>query len=172
MSVVRRENRGARAVGPGVIEAFYAGLTTVNLDDFEYLCKIDSTWTSLTAISRHWSSAWKRTRASAPAPANPTSLIPDGRLVSEGCGDETSVGMTKFYRVECFRQIGGFVRQVMWDGIDNHRCRMLGWKAASWDESRDPIHAPSSDGSSHKGILTGRMRHGFGQYSWEPIPSI
>jgi hypothetical protein len=39
--------------------------------------------------------------------------------------------MIKFYRVSAFRQIGGFVRMVMWDGIDCHRCRMLGWQAAA-----------------------------------------
>ena len=32
--VVHREDRGRRAVGPGVIEAFYAGLDTVVLDDY------------------------------------------------------------------------------------------------------------------------------------------
>lgn len=50
-----------------------------------------------------------------------------GALVPEvGCGDEMSVGMTKFYRTSCFREIGGFVREVMWDGIDCHRCRNAG----------------------------------------------
>ena len=49
-------------------------------------------------------------------------------------GDENSVGPTKFYRTRCFREIGGFVRQVMWDGIDGHRCRQLGWIAVSWDD--------------------------------------
>jgi hypothetical protein len=43
---------------------------------------------------------------------------------SEKRGDDNSVGTTKFYRLECFEQIGGFVRQVMWDGIDGHRCRL------------------------------------------------
>jgi biofilm PGA synthesis N-glycosyltransferase PgaC len=145
MRVVRRENRGMRAVGPGVIEAFYAGLATVNLDDFDYLCKIDPRL---------------GTCSGKPHYRHPTT----GRLISEGCGDETSVGMTKFYRVECFRQIGGFVRQVMWDGIDNHRCRMLGWKATSWDDPEIRFIHLRPMGSSHKGILTGRMRHGFGQY--------
>ena len=65
-----------------------------------------------------------------------------GKLVSEKCGDENSVGMTKFYRVECFEQIGGFLRQVMWDGIDGHRCRMLGWIAASYDEPAEVAHEP------------------------------
>ena len=86
------------------------------------------------------------------------------RLVSEKCGDEMSVGMTKFYRADCFREIGGFVREVMWDGIDCHRCRMLGWIACSWDDPDLRFVHLRPMGSSQKGVLTGRMRHGFGQY--------
>ena len=35
LRVVRRADRGRRQVGPGVIAAFYAGLETVSLEDFE-----------------------------------------------------------------------------------------------------------------------------------------
>jgi len=87
-----------------------------------------------------------------------------GELIPELAGDEMSVGMTKFYRRECFQQIGGFVRQVMWDGIDCHRCRMLGWLASSWDDPELRFIHLRPMGSSHKGIITGRKRHGFGQY--------
>ena len=52
----------------------------------------------------------------------------------QGCGDENAIGASKFYRRECFEEIGGFIKQVMWDGIDGHRCRQLGWIAMSWDE--------------------------------------
>jgi biofilm PGA synthesis N-glycosyltransferase PgaC len=72
--------------------------------------------------------------------------------------------MTKFYRVTCFEEIGGFVHQVMWDGIDGHRCRMLGWVAASYDEPELRFIHLRPMGSSHKGLVTGRLRHGFGQY--------
>ncbi len=41
ISVVTRSDRGHRAVGPGVIDAFYAGLETVDIDRFDYLCKLD-----------------------------------------------------------------------------------------------------------------------------------
>src|SRR5262249_10942548 len=41
IKIVTRKDRGKRAVGPGVIEAFYAGLETVSLADFDYVCKID-----------------------------------------------------------------------------------------------------------------------------------
>lgn len=83
---------------------------------------------------------------------------------SEKRGDDNSVGTTKFYRLECFEQIGGFVRQVMWDGIDGHRCRMLGWVAASYDEPDLRFVHLRPMGSSEKGLVTGRLRHGFGQY--------
>src|SRR4051812_17334116 len=41
IQVVTRSNRGTRSVGPGVIDAFYAGLASVDLDEFDYLCKLD-----------------------------------------------------------------------------------------------------------------------------------
>jgi biofilm PGA synthesis N-glycosyltransferase PgaC len=88
----------------------------------------------------------------------------DGKLVSEKKGDETSLGMTKFYRLSCFEEIGGFVSEVMWDGIDCHRCRMLGWIACSWDDPEIRFIHLRPMGSSQVGVFTGRMRHGYGQY--------
>src|SRR6516164_11288258 len=41
IEVVIRSNRGRRSVGPGVIEAFYAGYNAINPDDYGYLCKLD-----------------------------------------------------------------------------------------------------------------------------------
>lgn len=39
--IIRRTDRGERSVGPGVIDAFYAGFETVDTSSFEYLCKLD-----------------------------------------------------------------------------------------------------------------------------------
>ena len=39
--VMRKPDRGARAVGPGVVEAFYFGLDQIDLDDFDFVCKLD-----------------------------------------------------------------------------------------------------------------------------------
>ena len=91
-------------------------------------------------------------------------IMDAGRLIFERHGDDTSLGMTKLYRVECFQQIGGFVREVMWDGIDCHLCRMHGWMACSWDEPELRFVHLRPMGSSQVGIYTGRMRHGYGQY--------
>ena len=77
----------------------------------------------------------------------------DGALVPEVCGDEMSVGMTKFYRTACFREIGGFVREVMWDGIDCHRCRMLGWIGGERRRRGPALPAPAADGLEPEGHL-------------------
>jgi glycosyltransferase involved in cell wall biosynthesis len=165
LRVMRRTDRGRRQVGPGVIEAFYAGLKKVHLEDFDYLCKLDM---DLELPVRYFELLMQRmeshprvgTTSGKPWFVHPRS----GVLVPEVCGDEMSAGMTKFYRVACFKEIGGFVRQVMWDGIDCHRARMLGWIAESVDvELMRFIHL-RPQGASHKGIWTGRLRAGFGQY--------
>jgi biofilm PGA synthesis N-glycosyltransferase PgaC len=170
--ILTRTDRGKRSVGPGVIEAFYAGLETVtDLGRFPYLCKLDL---DLDLPPRYFETLIERMEAEPrlgtcsgkayfPGPAN-TDKAWTGELVSEHCGDEMSVGMTKFYRRECFEQIGGFVREVMWDGIDCHRCRMLGWIACSWDEPALRFIHLRPMGSSQQSIFVGRRRHGFGQY--------
>jgi len=162
--IVRREDRGRRSVGPGVVEAFYAGLETIDLTQFDYLCKLDL---DLDLPPRYFELLMQRMEAEprlGTCSGKPYYRARNGRLVSEACGDETSVGMTKFYRVKCFRQLGGFVREVMWDGIDCHRCRMLGWIARSWDDPELRILHLRPMGSSQNGIVTGRLRGGHGQY--------
>jgi biofilm PGA synthesis N-glycosyltransferase PgaC len=165
LRVVRRTDRGCREVGPGVVEAFYAGLNTVRLEDFDYLCKLDM---DLDLPVRYFELLMQRMETDSrvgTTSGKPWFVLPQsGALAPEICGDEMSVGMTKFYRVACFKEIGGFVRQVMWDGIDCHRARMLGWIAESIDhESVRFVHL-RPQGASHKGIWTGRLRKGFGQY--------
>lgn len=164
ITIVTRIDRGRRAVGPGVIEAFYAGYDTINPEDFDYLCKLDL---DLSLPPRYFEILMQRMEAEpriATCSGKAYVREGNGRLVNERHGDETSLGMTKFYRVAPFKAIGGFVREVMWDGIDCHRCRMLGWIARSWDEPDLRFVHLRPMGSSQRGILTGRMRHGSGQY--------
>jgi len=163
IEIVTRPDRGRRAVGPGVIEAFYAGYVTINPKDFDFICKLDL---DLRLPVRYFEILMERMNANSKiATCSGKSYIErDGELIDENHGDETSLGMTKFYRESCFEAIGGFVREVMWDGIDCHRCRMMGWIACSW---KDPdlrfVHLRPM-GSSQTSVYTGRMRHGYGQY--------
>ena len=168
--IIRRADRGVRKVGPGVIDAFYAGYDAINPSEFDYVCKLDL---DLDLPPRYFEILIDRMEAD---PRIGTSsgkpyFRQGDQLVSEKCGDENSVGMTKLYRRSCFEQIGGFVREVMWDGIDGHRCRMLGWVAVSWDDPDLRFEHLRPMGTSHKGWWTGRSRHGFGQYFMGTAPT-
>ena len=163
IKIVTRRDRGRRSVGPGVIDAFYAGYETINADDYDYLCKLDL---DLRLPPRYFEILISRMTVNPRiGTCSGKAYIEDhGHLVNEGHGDETSLGMTKFYRVSSFKEIGGFVREVMWDGIDCHCCRMKGWIACSWDEPALRFVHLRPEGSSQQSVYTGRMRHGFGQY--------
>lgn len=169
--IVRRENRGYRKVGAGVIEAFNAGYATIDPLDFDYICKLDL---DLDLPPGYFAGLVRRmegeprlgTTSGKPWFVHPRS----GALVPEVCGNEMSVGMTKFYRRTCFTELDGFVSQVMWDGIDCHRARMHGWLAESLDDPELRFLHLRPQGASQTGILTGRARAGFGQYFMGTAP--
>jgi glycosyltransferase involved in cell wall biosynthesis len=170
--IIKRPDRGVRKVGPGVIEAFDEGYATINAGDFDYVCKFDL---DLEMPPRYFEILMERMEQQPRlGTCSGKPYFPDpvtGELISEMCGDEMSVGMTKFYRVQCFEEIGGFVHEVMWDGIDCHTCRMKDWLAQSWDDADLRFLHLRAMGSSHKSMFTGRQRHGFGQYfmgTWFP----
>jgi poly-beta-1,6-N-acetyl-D-glucosamine synthase len=163
IKVITRPDRGRRAVGPGVVDAFYSGYAALTSTDYDFLCKLDM---DLRLPPRYFAILIERMHAN-PLLATCSGkayLEEDGRLVYERHGDDTSLGMTKFYRRACFEQIGGFVREVMWDGIDCHQCRRHGWIACSWNDPELRFVHLRQMGSSQQSVYVGRMRHGYGQY--------
>lgn len=163
--VFNKPNRGARAVGPGVIEAFYYGLDRLPVNtEYDFLCKLDL---DLDLPAAYFATLMDQLIADprlGSASGKPYFRNKAGRLISEKIGDELSVGMTKFYRRQCFEDIGGFVREVMWDAIDCHKSRQLGWTTRSSDEPNLRFEHLRPMGSSQKNIFVGRARHGYGQY--------
>lgn len=179
LRVLRRDDRGRRALGGGVIEAFDAGYATIDPVDYDYVCKLDLDLDLPEGYFEGLMARMERdprigTASGKPYFLPPGRALPEGAralpildgspLVPEVCGDENSVGMAKFYRTECFEQLGGFVRALMWDGIDCHRCRMLGWRAVSWDDPALRFHHLRPMGTSDRDWWTGRVRHGAGQW--------
>ena len=165
IKIIRRKDRGERSVGAGVIEAFNVGYESIDPQGFSYICKFDL---DLILPAGYFEELIKRMEAEPRlGTCSGKPYYKDkksGKMISEKCGDEMSVGMTKFYRTNCFQDIGGFVEQVMWDGIDCHTCRMKGWLACSWDDPELRFEHLRPMGSSEGGIWKGRTRHGYGQY--------
>ena len=111
IEVVTRSNRGYRAVGPGVIDAFYAGYEVIDPNDYDFLCKLDL---DLRLPPRYFEILMDRMTANPQIAtcSGKTYIEKDGRLIRERHGDDTSLGESKFYRISCFRAIGEFVEKL------------------------------------------------------------
>lgn len=162
--IVRREDRGFRSVGPGVIDAFYAGLSSIDIDQFNYICKLDA---DLELPPRYFERMIEEMNAE-PRLGNISGKIylrdANGRLSHERRGDENAAGPAKFYRVSSFKEIGGFARHVGWDGIDGHMCRVHGWIARSIQAPEIAIIHQRQMGSSDNNVRVGRIRVGLGKW--------
>lgn len=163
IQIISKPDRGARAVGPGVVETFNFGLDALDWKAFPYLCKLDL---DLDLPPRYFETLIEKMEADPQIGtcSGKPYIRRNDTLVSERRSDDMSVGMTKLWRRECFIEIGGLVPQVMWDAIDCHKSRQLGWKALSWDAPDLRFEHLRPMGSSQTSIYTGRRRHGFGQY--------
>ncbi|MEM9433515.1 MAG: glycosyltransferase family A protein [Pseudomonadota bacterium] len=163
IKIVHRQS-GARRVGAGVILAFNEGYDAVDVE-YDFICKFD---VDLDLPEKYFEVLIARMNADpllGTCSGKAYYVHPStGVLTSEMCGDEASVGMTKFYRKECFEQIDGFVVEVGWDGFDCHLSRWHGWRAMSWDEPDLNFVHLRPMGSSQANIYKGRVRHGKGQY--------
>jgi glycosyltransferase involved in cell wall biosynthesis len=162
LRVVRREDRGFRKVGGGVIDAFYAGLETVTVD-YEYVAKMDVDLEFAPEYLENILRYFEEDESLAAASGKVYRPEADG-FVEEYMIDDMVAGQWKLYRRNAFEKIGGFVREVMWDGIDFHRCRMEGFTTRSISDPRLRITHLRLMGSSDKSVYTGRLRWGHGQW--------
>jgi poly-beta-1,6-N-acetyl-D-glucosamine synthase len=162
MRVVRREDRGYRKLGAGVIDAFYDGLAAVDID-YDFIAKAD--------VDLEFPPAYLE-RIMNYFDADPNLAAASGkvfrqeneRLVEEFMIDEMVAGQFKLYRRHCFEEIGRFVAAPMWDGIDFHKARMAGFRTASIPDPELQITHLRLMGSSDGNVYRGRLRWGRGQW--------
>ena len=162
LRIVPREDRGFRKLGGGVIDAFYDGLAAVDVD-YDFIAKMD---VDLEFSPRYLERIFEEfERDPSLAAASGKVYRPEGDgFVEEFMIDEMVAGQFKLYRRAAFQDIGGFVRGVMWDGIDFHRARMAGFRTASFDDPELRIVHLRLMGSSDRNVLRGRLRWGGGQW--------
>ena len=161
---VKRENRGERQVGPGVVEAFYDGYNAISAAEYDFICKMDG---DLTLGPTYFETLFDRFKKDPYLGAASGKLFldtGDGQRVEERITDESVLGGVLCLIRPCFETIGGFTRQVMWDGITFHRCRMAGYRTQSFRDPQLDITDHRLMGSSQKSIYHGRLRWGWGQY--------
>ncbi len=161
--LVTRPDRGFRKLGGGVIAAFKYGLTQIEAPSFDFIAKLDGDMSfGPKYLATMFESLSADTRLA--AVSGKTFRPEDGGLVEESIIDEQVAGQFKLYRWSAYCEIGGFVEEVMWDGIDVHLARMKGWRTMSFDDPEARLIHHRLMGSSDKNVLRGRLRWGRGIY--------
>lgn len=161
--LVRRQDRGYRALGGGVIAAFNYGRARIAAADYRYIAKLDG---DMSFGPRYIE------RMLAALDADPQLAAVSGKVfrpegegyVEEYIIDEMVAGQFKFYKREAFEAIGGFVEGILWDGIDIHTARMKGWTTRSFHDPEARLIHHRLMGSSDRNVYKGRVRLGKGIY--------
>ncbi|MBW2245333.1 MAG: glycosyltransferase family 2 protein [Deltaproteobacteria bacterium] len=133
--VVHQPDRGYRAAGSGVMEAFYAGYESITRTDWDFLVKLDG---DLHFESDYFEHCLKN------FDAEPGLGIGGGVIYNMINGVEVLErhprfhvrGATKIYRRECWEAIGGLVKQPGWDTLDEVHAHELGWVTRSFYDNR------------------------------------
>lgn len=156
----RRERAGPRQLGPGVVAAFQAGLAAAGGLDYDVIAKLDCDLEfgpeCFAAILAHFADP------QVGMASGTTFLQIDGKLVSERYTDFHVPGQAKFYRRECFADIGGLQPVYGWDIVDETDARRHGWLTRS-DPAIVIIHH-RLQGSSF-GAVRGRIIWAQGAYA-------
>lgn len=171
--IVKRDDRGYRQLGSGVVAAFNYGREKLRSRDYRYIAKLDG---DMSFPSRYLEIMLARLEQEPQLAAVSGKVFrPEkGGLVQEFIIDEMVAGQFKLYKRSAFEDIGGFTQTILWDGIDIHRCRMKGYTTLSFhDPEARLIHhrlMGSSDSSVHKGRV--RLGRGIWFMGYHPLYAI
>jgi glycosyltransferase involved in cell wall biosynthesis len=160
IKLLRRQQRGVRQLGPGVVSAFNAGLAYLGDEPFDVIAKLDSDTEfsagAFAAVMAHFDDP-----RVGMASGN-TYLLTGDKLVFERYTSYHVPGNAKFYRRECFCDIRGLQPVYGWDVIDETDARRHGWLTLS-DPKIVFIHHRMQASSS--GVIQGRVIWGRCAYA-------
>ena len=159
--LVQRPDRGFRKVGGGVVAAFKYGITQIAHQDYEYIAKLDGDMSFGPAYLEKMMAKFQQNPRLA-AVSGKVYREEGGEKIEEAIIDEHVAGQFKLYRRSAFEDIGGFVEEVLWDGIDVHTARMKGWDTLSFLDQDAILMHHRLMGSSDQHVYRGRLRWGRG----------
>jgi glycosyltransferase involved in cell wall biosynthesis len=133
ITAVHRNNRGFRAAGSGVMEAFYSGLDAIEIDDWEFLTKFDADLSFAPEYFEKCLGHFEKNPKLGIGGGIIYNLV-DGEEVLEEISMFHVRGATKIYRRTFWEDLGGLVKLPGWDTLDEVKAQMLGWETYSFPE--------------------------------------
>jgi poly-beta-1,6-N-acetyl-D-glucosamine synthase len=131
--VVARPDRGFRAPGYGVMDAFYDGYATVDVE-WDFLVKLDSDVVLEPDYFERCLARFALDPRLGIGGGVFHARTPDGRYEEERTPHFHVRGGSKIYRRACWDDIGGLIRLTGWDTFDEVKANRLGWRTETFDE--------------------------------------
>lgn len=164
-------DRGFRKPAQGVIESFYKGLEALNGVEYDVVSKFDGDLEFPDDMIEQISRAFVEdpelgiTGGTRFERVSKTSLLKE--LIVP---DDYVCGIDKFYRKECFEDIGGLICRAGWDGVDTIKANMKGWKTGQLN-SLKVVHLKATGTAKGEGLKKAGLKYGdisyyMGGYFW------
>ncbi len=169
ITVLHRQDRGSRASGGGVVEAFNEGYARLAGISWDFLVKLDG---DVSFDADYFSRCCEKFAADATLGIGGGTIcvVEGGELTVESAGDPFFHvrGATKIYRHACWEEIGPLVQAPGWDTIDEVKANLKGWTTCTFPELRLVQHKPtgSADGTWRNAFKNGRANYVTG---YDPV---
>lgn len=162
IKVIHRGNRGFRAAGGGVVEAFYDGYSAIGAPNWDFIVKLDG---DLSFEPEYFEKclAYFEADPGLGVAGGTVCVFKDRKLKIDSAGDPPFHvrGATKIYRRACWENINPLVKAPGWDTIDEVKANLHGWTSRTFSDLKLIQHKPTggADGSWRNWFKNGRANY-------------
>ena len=139
---VHGADRGERVNGSGPMQAFYRGMESLSVTDWEFLVKLDA---DLSFAPDYFEKCFAEFASDARLGIGGGLIVDDhdGVLKIEPVPKFHVRGATKIYKRSCWEALGGLIAAPGWDTIDEVKANMCGWTTRNFPYLRLEHHRPT-----------------------------
>ena len=130
INYLKKEKKDNIGPGKAVMEAFYYGYDNKKTKDFDIIMKLDA---DIILPTNYLSEISKRMLADINIGICGGICFTNGSNESITNSDHVR-GAIKSYRKKCLIEIGGLLKEMGWDTIDEHNARFLNWKVEVFND--------------------------------------
>ncbi len=159
---MHRENRGYRAAGGGVMEAFYAGYSALSDHNWDFIVKLDG---DLSFAPDYFEQSFRMFGAEMKLGVGGGTVckLENGELKVDSVGDPPFHvrGATKIYRRACWEKIAPLAKAPGWDTIDEVKANLQGWTTRTFADLKLVQHKATggADGNWRNWFKNGRANY-------------
>lgn len=171
IKLVKRKDRGFRQPAVGVIQSFYEGYRSIQIKNYDIISKFDADLMfPVDMLEKIIEEFRRRPRLGITGGTRYERLNKNTALKKVLVHQGFVGGPFKFYRRQCFKDIGGLIKRAGWDGVDAIRANMNGWETGEID-SLKIIHLKPTGLAKGEGIKKACLKYGdvsyyMGGYFW------